>query len=193
MNAYDFDNTIFDGDSTTKFYLFCLKRHKRIAFLCAPSLLCAVLKYFAAKKITKTQFKEIMYRFLRYCDCKRDVHDFWEKNRKRIKGFYLEQKRPDDVIISASPVFLLSPICKELGVGTLIASNVDPKTGIYSGENCHGEEKVRRFREVFGEEAVIEEFYSDSRNDTPMAKEAKKAYMVKGEEITEWFANGEQP
>ena len=186
MNAYDFDKTIYDGDSTADFYLFCLKRHKKIIFMCAPSLLGATLRFYAAKKGTKTQFKETMYRFLLYCDCERDVRDFWAKNRKRIKRFYLEQKRPDDVIISASPVFLLSPICEELGTGTLIASKVDPKTGLYSGENCHGVEKVRRFREIFGEEAVAEEFYSDSHSDDPMAKTARKAFMVKGESVKAW-------
>ncbi len=186
MNAYDFDKTIYDGDSTADFYLFCIKRHKKIIFLCTPSLLGAALRFYAARKGTKTEFKEVMYRFLRYCDCERDVYDFWEKHRKKIKRFYLEQKRPDDVIISASPVFLLRPICDELGVGTLIASQVDPETGVYSGENCHGEEKVRRFKEIFGENAVADEFYSDSRSDEPMAETARKAFLVKGERLTEW-------
>ena len=30
MNVYDFDKTIYYGDSTADFYLFCLKRHKKI-------------------------------------------------------------------------------------------------------------------------------------------------------------------
>ena len=30
MNVYDFDKTIYDGDSTADFYLFSLKRHKGI-------------------------------------------------------------------------------------------------------------------------------------------------------------------
>lgn len=37
MNVYDFDKTIYYGDSTADFYLFCLKRHKKILTL-APSL-----------------------------------------------------------------------------------------------------------------------------------------------------------
>ena len=48
--------------------------------------------------------------------------------------------------------------------------------------NCHGEEKVRRFREVYGD-AQIDEFYSDSLHDTPLAKEAKRAFLVKKDEI----------
>ena len=45
MNVYDFDKTIYYGDSTADFYLFCLKRHKKILTL-APSLLGAFLKFY---------------------------------------------------------------------------------------------------------------------------------------------------
>ena len=30
MNVYDFDNTILRGDSTKRFYAFCLRRHPRM-------------------------------------------------------------------------------------------------------------------------------------------------------------------
>ena len=97
----------------------------------------------------------------------------------------MEQKKTDDVIISASPEFLLSPVCKKLGLKYLIASRVDKNTGKYNGINCHGKEKVRRFYEEFGE-TDVEEFYSDSYSDTPMAEIANKAFMVKKDEITPW-------
>ena len=32
----------------------------------------------------------------------------------------------------------------------------------------------------------IEEFYSDSYSDTPLAEIAEKAYIVTGEELTDW-------
>lgn len=185
MNAYDFDKTIYDGDSTADFYLFSLKRHKKIITL-APSLLGAFIKFYLLKKGTKTEFKEVMYRFLRYCDIQRDINDFWAQNKYKIKHFYLENQKHDDVIISASPEFLLKPICNELRINNLIASCVDCKTGKYSGINCHGKEKVRRFYEAFGKEAKVEEFYSDSYSDTPMAEIAKKAYLVKQDKLFEW-------
>ena len=184
MNAYDFDKTIYDGDSTADFYLFSLRRHKKILLL-SPSLLIAFFRFYVLKKGTKTEFKEIMYRFLTHCDIKKDVADFWKKNAVKIKKFYLAQKCADDVIISASPRFLLEPICRSLGLTRLIASEVDPQSGKYSGINCHGEEKVRRFREQFGN-SVIEEFYSDSQSDLPMAKIAQNAFLVKGEKIEKW-------
>ena len=58
-------------------------------------------------------------------------------------------------------------------------------TGRYHGQNCHGAEKVRRFREAFNE-TPIAAFYSDSRSDAPLAMLAEKAYLVKGEERTPW-------
>lgn len=184
MNVYDFDKTIYDGDSTADFYLFSLRRHPKMMLL-APSLLAAVTRYYVFKRGSKTQFKQVMYRFLRYCDTERDVSDFWDRNQAKIKRYYLAQQKADDVIISASPEFLLKPICKRLGIAYLTASCVDPKNGEYSGENCHGKEKVRRFYEKFPN-AQIEEFYSDSHSDDPLAEIAQKAFLVKGESLSAW-------
>ena len=44
---------------------------------------------------------------------------------------------------------------------------------------------MRRFREVFGD-AQIETFYSDSLSDTPLAREAKTAWIVRGDELVPW-------
>ena len=44
MNAYDFDKTIYNGDSTAHFYLFSLRRHPKI-WLLLPSLLGAALRF----------------------------------------------------------------------------------------------------------------------------------------------------
>ena len=33
MNVYDFDKTIYDGDSSVDFYKFSLKRHPKLARL----------------------------------------------------------------------------------------------------------------------------------------------------------------
>lgn len=185
MNAYDFDKTIYDGDSTADFYIFCLKKHKSIIFL-APSLTAAFCKYYIFRKGTKTEFKEVMYRFLTKCNTENDVEEFWEKNIKKVKAFYLKQKQTDDVIISASPEFLLKPVCRKLKIKYLIASKVDSKSGKYSGINCHGEEKVKRFYNFFGDNAQIEQFYSDSYSDEPMAKTADKAFIVNKNIITKW-------
>ena len=101
-----------------------------------------------------------------------------------MRAWYQAQRREDDVIVSASPEFLLAPIAAQLGA-RLIASRVDPFTGQYDGENCHGAEKVRRFQAEFGA-AQPDAFYSDSLSDAPMARLATRAYLVRGERVLPW-------
>lgn len=177
MNVYDFDKTIFDGDSTAKFYLYCIKKYPAV-IKHLPSMATAFTKYYALKKGTKTQCKEVFYRFLREIpDVDEAVAEFWRKNRTGIFSWYENTKKSDDVIISASPEFLLEGICRELGVKKLMASRVDKKTGIYTGENCHGEEKVRRFYKSYPD-CKIDSFFSDSVSDLPLAKISEKAFAI---------------
>lgn len=183
MNVYDFDNTIYNGDSTKDFYVFAVKRHKKILLL-LPSLSLAFFKYYVFKKGTKTKFKEKMYRFLNYCDIDKDVKDFWDKHIVNMKRWYKAQQKEDDLIISASPEFLLKPLEKILGF-KVIASKVDKHSGKYSGNNCYWDEKVTRFYEIYPD-GEIDEFYSDHYSDEPLAKEAKEAFIVDKDEIIPW-------
>lgn len=187
MNVYDFDKTIYDGDSTFDFYIYSLKKHPKIIF-CVHNTLKGAIKHYIFKKISKTQFKEMMYSFLKYVNVEKDVVDFWDSHEHKIKKWYLSQKNNGDVIISASPYFLLCEISKRLSFACLIASDVNPVTGKYNGINCHGEEKVRRFYEKFPN-GRIDSFFSDSLSDTPLAKISNKSYLVKGEQIKPWYNN----
>ena len=45
--------------------------------------------------------------------------------------------------------------------------------------------KTKRFRELYGPDAVIDEFYTDSKFDQPMIDMARHAFMVKGNTITQ--------
>lgn len=184
MNVYDFDNTIYNGDSTFDFYIYCLRKHKEI-FKLLPSLSKGFAKFYILKKGSKTEFKENMYKFLQFIDTEKEVRLFWDKHIDNIKEWYYIKQKADDVIISASPEFLLKPICKKLGIKHLIASNVSADNGKYTGINCHGKEKVRLFKMQFNES--IDKFYSDSYSDTPLAKISKEAFMVKGQKISKWI------
>lgn len=110
MNIYDFDETIYDSDSTKDFYFYCLKKYPKI--LCTvPSMVWNFFLYILGIK-TKTQFKEKMYRFLRCVpDINGAVDDFWNQNEQKIKQWYIDRQREEDIVISASPEFLLKPIC----------------------------------------------------------------------------------
>lgn len=184
MNIYDFDKTIYDGDSTAAFIKYCAKRYPKAYITIIPTLWAFFL--YVLGVYTKTQFKEKMYRFLIYIpDAEKVAADFWESHEDGILEYYKNQHREDDIIISASPEFLLRPICKMLGVSRLIASQVDSRTGKYTGENCWGEEKVTRLKDKYGI-TECDEFYSDSFSDTPLAEIAGAAYIVRKNKLTPW-------
>jgi len=183
-NVYDFDKTIYQNDSTVDFYLFCLKRYPAILAEIPIFLGYTVLLLFRLCSITV--YKEKFFRFLRHVDSIDElIIQFWDMNHDGIKEFYINGRQDSDVIISASPEFLLRPVCDSLNIKNLIASRVDKNTGRYSGENCWGTEKLRRLREEMGNASVLK-FYSDSLSDTPLAEIAEKAFIVKDRNIMPW-------
>ncbi|NLI55019.1 MAG: polysaccharide biosynthesis protein GtrA [Clostridiales bacterium] len=176
MNAYDFDKCIYAKDSTLDFYAYCVKKH--------PNLLRYVWRQgwgfllYAMGLIEKTAFKERFFSFLQGVDdVGAETVAFWGSHRQHLRSWYLSQRQAGDLIVSASPEFLLQPLCGLLGIPRLIASRVDPKTGRFLGENCYGAEKVRRVREQI-DAAEIDAFYSDSLSDQPMADLAKESFLV---------------
>ena len=184
MNVYDFDNTILRGDSSARFFAYCLRHCPRMWLDMPAQAVNALL--FALRIRPKQAFKQRMFGFLRTIgDVDRRVGAFWEENLPRVKQWYIDQRRPDDVVISASPEFLIRPACEALGVTRVMGSPVDPRTGTFHGPNCHDTEKVRRFNAAYPG-AHIDAFYSDSRSDAPMAELADRAWLVKGERLIPW-------
>ena len=184
MNAYDFDGTIYDGDSTRDFFFHCLRRYPGL-WRFALSLIAPAVRL-ALRRDDLTGFKRAFFRFLRFVpNAEAEVSAFWARKSAKIKPFYIAQRRPDDLILSASPEFLLRPALAELGVSGLIATRVELPSGELVGLNCKGEEKLRRLRaQVPG--ARIDAFYSDSLSDAPLARIAKAAYLVAGDRIAAW-------
>lgn len=176
INAYDFDGTIYDGDSSVDFYFYCLKKNKKV-LLCLFVQLYGFIVYMLGIK-DKTYFKEKVFSFLKYIDdVDSYVSEFWNGHLDKVKPWYFEVHKKTDLIISASPEFLLKPLEKKLNI-KVIASSVDKNTGHFISLNCHDYEKVKRFREEYGDKK-IGKFYSDSMSDKPMMDIADEAYFVK--------------
>lgn len=184
MNVYDFDKTIYKKDTTAQFYLWSLRRWPKIARRW-PGVIAAAA-CMAAGQYDKTAFKGVFLRFLADVpDPQAELERFWNANMALINGWFLKENHARDVVITASPVDFVRPACLRLGIGRVFGSPVDIRTGVYHGVNCHGEEKARVFRAAFPNER-IEAFYSDSLNDAPLARLAERAYLVKGERLTDW-------
>ena len=186
MNIYDFDGTLYAGDSTVDFLKYSFKKHPALLrFL--PAMGIAALKHYGFHCIDKTAMKETFYRLFTGFDAEAELEEFWDIQQKNISPWYPgKQQKEDDIIISASPEFLLQPICRRLGIRHLMASRVDSRTGKYTGKNCHGPDKVLRLREELGI-SHCDRFYSDALSDQPMAEIADSAYLVKKDgTIVDW-------
>ena len=183
INAYDFDGTIYDGDSSVDFYLYCLKRKKRVLKKLPIQMWAALL--YVLKRIDKSAFKEKVFSFLQEIeDVDTYIKDFWKEHEKKMKDWYQKQKKETDVIISASPEFLLKPLEKKYHF-TVIATKVNKKTGLFESKNCHDVEKIRRYEEQFHKK--IKEFYTDSiKADKPMLEYAKVGYVVTKDKIEKY-------
>ena len=185
MNVFDFDKTIYDGDSSIDFFLFCLKQNFRLIRFLPIQFISLILYIF--RVINKEQLKSHYFSF--FIDLKNIdglVVLFWDNNEKKIKEWYKKRQVPEDCIISASPKFLLKEICRRLQINHLIATDVDKLTGKLISKNCYAENKVLFFKNDYPD-IQIEAFFSDSKSDFPIAQLAKHAYIVRKNNIKEWI------
>lgn len=86
------------------------------------------------------------------------------------------------VIVSASPESIVAPFARGLGADLLIASQIafDPQGRVSHGllgRNCRGPEKVRRLREVFGDDLRLTAAYGDTDGDREMLELAEQRFM----------------
>ena len=183
LQLYDFDKTIYRGDSTIDFYIFCLKKDPLlIRYL--PIQFYGMMLYLL-KINEKEYFKEKYFSFLKGIkDIDTLVEDFWKENENKIEQNLIDGKE-NIVIISASPEFLLEGISERIGAKQLIATKTDKNTGKFLSKNCYGKEKVIRLKEIFPNEK-IQEFYSDSESDIYLAKLAESSFKVNKGRIEEW-------
>ena len=184
--VYDFDGTIYDGDSSVDFIKFCLSKKKSLILL-LPNMAVSVIKN-KFKLINKETMKESFFEIItKFEDIDLIIKEFWEKHEYKLKNFFIKKKNhKNDIIASASPIFLLEPIAKKYKVKDLFASPIDKKTGKYYGINCHGVEKVRLINNKYPN-CIIEEMYSDdAKADGPLLDLAKKSYIVKHDKITKY-------
>lgn len=189
MNVYDFDKTIFVGDTEDRFFDFMFKqkgfRHFKPIWHFYNTLNKLGL-------MRKTRSRELQYGFLKKVDdIDAQIKAYWEEMEQYMMPWYDTVKRPDDVIASGTPRFILEPIVKKLGIGGLVATEMDVKTGKIDGDFAVGEYKVVNFKNQYGLDC-IDDFYSDAWSDHFLAEYAKHAYIVHEDQTcddwNEWFA-----
>jgi len=180
IDVYDFDGTIYDGDSTADFVLFSLKRHPGV-IAGLPRVAFAALRL-AVRNIGLTQFKSVLFgEMSKRFNLEEEAELFWKdmNTRKKLGPWFFDTPRDLPIVIaSASPEFELRHAAKILGVETLIGTKCDMKTGALTGKNCKGAEKISRIREVIGEYEIRAMYTDDAKADGPLLAIAKEQYIV---------------
>lgn len=181
MNIYDFDDTIYNGDTNRDILMYGFKKH--------PFLVLKALK--KAKKLQNDykrgviefeRVKEAMLSFIfEIKNYPKFINDFVDSHMKNIKPWYLNRRTQNDIIISASYELWIMQFCKRLGIRYVIATKTD-SDGKIIGKNCKGAEKLKRLASVIPN-AVIVSAYSDSSCDIPILEAARTAYIVEGDKL----------
>ena len=181
MNIYDFDGTIYNGDSCKDIVIYGLKKHPKVTFESLKKAKKLKLDY-KNGLIPFERLKEELLSFIFKIDnYPKFINDFVDSHMKKIKPFYLSRKTDNDVIISASYELWISVFARRLGIRYVIATRVDTD-GKIIGKNCKGEEKVSRIRSLF-QDSIISCAYSDSSVDIPLLELANTAYVVEGNKL----------
>jgi len=186
VNVYDFDETIYDGESSIEFILSYI-RHDPKVMQFIP-VIVRIMRRYSRGKMTFEDFSVKYARLLTDYFARNDVQvvhlveGFWDRHIHKIKPFYLAQQRSDDVILTASPTFMMRDVCDRLGVRNLVATEFNLETGAIE-KACFRENKIRCFFDAFPD-GEIDAFYTDSVNDSFLFPLAKEAYMVKKDKIT---------
>ena len=179
INVYDFDKTICFKDSTIGFWKFCIKK-KPIILICLPIQFVSLILYQTG--IIKDM--SLFYTYIKFFKGdKKYIKEFCDIQIHNICEWYLNQKQPTDVIVSASPEFLIKELCEKLGI-RYVASQVDYKTGKYKKLPCKGKQKPIQFYEKFQDEKIAKS-YGNAKSDIYMIKSGKEGYMVKNLSKTE--------
>lgn len=185
MNAYDFDNTIYDGESIYDFFFFCLKNDITL-FRYIPEVVYRLLQYkfnhLDLDKLVHTATK-IITSFLKRNKISVDelVSEFWKKNHHKLKPQFLRQLKEGDLIITGAPKFIIEPIQEQLKTKNIISTKVHPKT-FHIEFLCLKENKVKAFLEKYPN-TIIKNFYTDSLADIPMMEYCENVYLVNRNEI----------
>lgn len=192
MRVFDFDNTIYDGESGFDIFLFFFKKEPKLISRYIPKFGEGFLRY----KLGKVQLEEVKREYggmvREGCAQMRNlpqlIVEFWDTHEKKIKPFYKAIQREDDVIISACPEVMLSEICRRIGVRHFIGTQLDLSTGEI-GRICYREAKVEAYRARYGD-LPLDEFYTDSQNDRAMMELARTVYLVSGDRLETIKADG---
>lgn len=195
LAIFDVDYTLTKRETLFEFYLFMIKKKPRLIIHFPKNLFSAFL--FVIGVIDAKTAKESFISFIdgiKEKDMKEYVKEFYHKRLSKIlyvdaintmKKF--KQEGYKVYLISASAEFYLNELYNLKEVDKIIGTRFTNEKGEYRrkiiGENCKGDEKVKRLMEELEKENIKVDFkesymYSDSLSDMPLFKLVGHPFLV---------------
>ena len=91
MNVFDFDNTIYDGESVIDFFLYYCKKDKSLLKY-IPTVMNALIKYkkgaITVEEALSKYGKTVTDYYVKNIGMGDDFKVFWDNNMHKIKPFY---------------------------------------------------------------------------------------------------------
>ena len=179
MQAFDFDDTLYKGESTFDFALFVIKKNKRLI-----KHLPGILRALGAYKLCLWDEDKFLRELEKYTKVflenkdllKELTQEFWLSHEKNLYLNMLEKVKFNDVIITASPEFLMMGIKDRLNTKHILCTKIDFDKGKITWLNF-GKNKVLCFKKVY-KNKKIKNFYTDSYNDKPFMDFSDNVYLV---------------
>lgn len=180
MKVFDFDNTLYRGESAVDLAIYMIRNNRRV-ILYLPKIFYNLIKYKLCL-VDKRKMVRAVDDFLKNVIRSREelfgaVEGFWAEYGRKLDRAMLKRIDSDDVIISAGPDFLLYGIKELLGTENIICSRIDSRRMRVKYLNF-GDNKVRRYRSLYGDKP-IDCFYTDSYNDKALMDISDRVYIVK--------------
>ena len=193
LSVYDFDKTIYNGETLNDFYRFYLIKKPWKIYTVIFQLWYFLL--YVLKIINLEKLKENFLRFLNgenTGELKKLIRELWEKKESKInlwvKDEILKNKKETEILvaISASPTFLIIDRLRLMGFDVVIGTDfLFESTKFHShitSKNCKNYEKVKRLDKWAEDNNIqydIVNFYSDSIADKPLFDLAEHKYWIK--------------
>lgn len=180
MKAFDFDNTIYRGESSIDLAVYMIRNNKKI-ILYLPMIFTNLVKYKLCM-IGREEMETILNDFCQAVmedkdEVPRIIERFWQTHAHKLNERILKLIGPEDIIITAGPDVLINGIRDRLHTDHIISSEVDLNSGRFTYLNFK-DNKVRRYKELYGN-TPIDVFYTDSYNDRALMEISDRVYLVK--------------
>ncbi|AQS07169.1 HAD-IB family hydrolase [Clostridium beijerinckii] len=195
LAIFDIDYTITKKETLMELFKYVIKKDKKNLRFLPRAIYCGIM--YAIGIYDERKVKET---FLRFIDGIKEeelaelVKEFYDERLKNI--LYddalkmmkkLKNEGYDIYLISASPEFYVNEFYNIKEVNKVIGTKFGFENGTFVrkmvGNNCKGEEKVRRLKEVLKDEKIEVDFkesymFSDSLSDKPLLDLVGKPYLI---------------